>query len=346
MTLREARVEIENRSLELVDVAKNNKGYVCPICDMGSNEDEDGIVSNDKVHFTCKHGCFSNAGILQIIGLKCGMNEDDAIIMCAEQLDIEIDDVEINAEIAQEEEVVEEKEEKSDILQGQITPDSPNPDFTFFYEEMAKDIDKCNFLQSIGISKEMQERFNMGYCESWIHPNTSADVRQYITATPRIIIPTSPYSYVARYVGNNKNVAKMQRAGIPSLFNSKELYTSQEPLCVFEDEIEAISMMECGHDAMALGGINQYTLLVDVLKEKKSERLLILCIKANEDTQLPLAQLREALKDLYQDFITYDIAGEYSDANEALVADKEVLIDGVKEALKKVSEYELDKVKD
>lgn len=346
MTLSEAKKEIEKRSIELVDKSNNNKGYICPICEAGSGEGETGIISNDNIHFTCQKGCFSNVGILEIIALKCGMEEDDAIVMCAEQLNIEIDGVE-SPEEKEEEIVIEEvKEEKVDILQGQITPESPNPDYSLFYEEMAKEIDKCNFMQSIGITKEMQERFNMGYCVSWIHPNTSADVRQYITATPRIIIPTSKYSYVARYVGDNKNVAKMQRAGIPSLFNAKELYTSQEPLFIFEDEIEAISLMECGYDAMALGGINQYTLLVDALKERKSERLLIISIKANEENQVQLALLREELKEMYQDFIMYSIVGDYNDANEVLVADKEILIEGVKTALEKVSEYELDKVKD
>ena len=368
MTLEEAKQEIENRSLELLEKTKNGKGYICPICGIGSIDDQNGIVTPDDKSFSCPGGCFTHTKILGIIALKCGIKDDDepleVVKMAAKELDIKIDgedddnDEDDDSPIRPDEPEEEEKKPVTSIigqvnpdgtmvsLQGQIPVDSPYPEFVIFYEECANLIEKCNFMQSIGISKEIQERFNMGYCENWIHPNTSADVRQFISSTPRIIIPTSRFSYVARYCGDSKNVAKMQRAGIPSLFNYSELYSSKEPLFVCEDEIDALSMIECGYDAMAIGAISNTELLSEMLENKASERFLILNIRDNEDNRQYIGKLREKLKDLAQDSILFDLTGGYSCINEIYLKDRDSLLKLVKQSLDKVSEYEQEKIKD
>lgn len=48
---------------------KKGKGYVCPLCGSGTGKNGTGITTKDGIHFTCWRGCFSNADLLDIIGM-------------------------------------------------------------------------------------------------------------------------------------------------------------------------------------------------------------------------------------------------------------------------------------
>ena len=70
MTLQEAREEVIKRGIELLEKDDSDKRLICPICRCGSDEGEKGLSSQDKIHFTCPLGCFSDADIIGIIGIK------------------------------------------------------------------------------------------------------------------------------------------------------------------------------------------------------------------------------------------------------------------------------------
>ena len=64
MTLQDAREEVIKRGIELLEKDESGNRLICPICRCGSDEDEKGLSSQDKVHFTCPLGCFSNADFI------------------------------------------------------------------------------------------------------------------------------------------------------------------------------------------------------------------------------------------------------------------------------------------
>ena len=80
MTLQDAREEVIKRGIELLEKDESGNRLICPICRCGSDEDEKGLSSQDKVHFTCPLGCFSNADIIGIIGIKTNTNNEDNIV--------------------------------------------------------------------------------------------------------------------------------------------------------------------------------------------------------------------------------------------------------------------------
>ena len=338
MTLNEAKEEILKRGIELLERDSEGKRYVCPVCKSGNDEEEKGLQTNDKILFTCPLGCFENKNILEIIGMNVGTNnEENMIRAAASELQISLDEDE------EENEEEEEKENKKTLLKKD---DEDGVDYTLFYKESVDKITKCNFLQSKGISKEVQNNFDIGYYENWIHPNTSEDMRQYIAATPRIIIPFTKDSYAALYTGDNVNVAAVQRVGEDTIFNIDTLYDGIEPIFVYENEIDALSTIECGYDAISIGGISHLSSFYNKLREKKSVRLLVFCIddKTEEGQEIAL-DLSNKLAEINQDYIVYDIIKKYKSANEFLCTSKEEFLNSIKKGLDKAREHQLEKVK-
>ena len=71
----EARQYIIERSKDHLTPDKSGKGFICPICGSGSGRNGTGITTKDGVHFTCWAGCFTNADIIDIIGLETGATD-------------------------------------------------------------------------------------------------------------------------------------------------------------------------------------------------------------------------------------------------------------------------------
>ena len=340
MTLQEAREEVIKRGIELLERDESGNRLICPICRCGSDEDEKGLSSSDKVHFTCPLGCFSNADIIGIIGIKTNTNNDDNIVkMIVDQLEITLDDEEFEKEENK-------KIEKASYLNYVKIDDNSDDDYQLFYNECIENIDKCNYLETKNISKEIQERFNIGYCSEWISPTTSEDMKKYISASPRIIIPSTSASYAAIYVGTNKNVAPVQRVGESFLFNRESLNDGDSPIFVLENELDALSVIECGYDAIAIGGFYNIKSFFEILECDGCKRLLILCIDdTKEDAEKLIYDIQSKLAELKQDSIVFNIAKKFSSANDFLCFNKSDFEKSLSEGLKKAKEYNLAKVK-
>ena len=83
MNREEARQYIIQRGKEHLHPDKTRKGYVCPICGSGSGSKGTGITTKDGVHFTCWAGCFTNADIIDIIGLETGATDYNSKLQAA-----------------------------------------------------------------------------------------------------------------------------------------------------------------------------------------------------------------------------------------------------------------------
>ena len=75
MNREEARQYIIERGKDYLTPDKSGKGFICPICGSGSGRKGTGITTKDGVHFTCWAGCFTNADIIDIIGLETGATD-------------------------------------------------------------------------------------------------------------------------------------------------------------------------------------------------------------------------------------------------------------------------------
>ena len=87
-----AKYEVQRRAKELLQPDNSKQGFICPICGSGSGKKGTGITTKDGIHFTCWAGCFSNADIIDIIGLEQGLTEyRDKLTAAARELNIDID---------------------------------------------------------------------------------------------------------------------------------------------------------------------------------------------------------------------------------------------------------------
>ena len=92
MTREQARKFIVSRGFMCLQLDKSKKGYICPICKSGSGSNGTGITTKDKIHFTCWRGCFTNADIIDIVGLKYGLTSyNDKLFKAAEIFKITIE---------------------------------------------------------------------------------------------------------------------------------------------------------------------------------------------------------------------------------------------------------------
>ena len=297
---------------ELYFKPARKSGYVCPLCDNGTGKDGTGMkeVKGRERLFKC---------------FKCGFSGDVFAFMAKENnLDVERDFPEVMdkaREIYGIEKPLEIKRNNVNKTQEQIETDLPGTFFRIYFEKVAKDIDQTNYLDARGISKKIQKEFKIGYDKEWKHPKSPQ-----MLPSERIIIPTSEMSYVARAIDENVDPKyKAIKVGKVHIFNSKILSEEgDEPIFVAEGEIDALSIIEVGGKALALGGTSNISLLEREVNNNK-KRPLILCLdndKAGEDAS---KKIEEFLKTKGIPFINVSktTLGDLKDPNEVLMKDKE-----------------------
>lgn len=313
----EARRYIIEHAAEHLTPDKTNTGYICPICGSGSGANGTGITSKDKIHFTCwRKGCFTNADIIDIIGLENGLTDYNNKLNAAAKIygiTINNDYVELPKE------------------QIQPSKEEDKTDYTSFFLQANRDIDKTNYHR--GISLETLNKFKVGYVANWVHPKAPK-----MTPNPRLIIPTSKYSYLARYAGDGNFIDyrgkenNKSKVGKVSLFNSKALYTASKPIFVVEGEIDALSIIDVGGSAVALGSISNAKKFIDLVSKQKPCKPLILALDNDKKGQEANEELAQELAALNIPFYRLNPCGAYKDANEALQKDRSSLEKAVSEA--------------
>lgn len=146
-----------------------------------------------------------------------------------------------------------------------------------------------------------------------------------------IIIPTGDgkHTYKECPIDRSKGSSgKYFAIGGQALFNSQALYDSEEPVFIVEGEFDAMSIIEAGGRAVALGSTSNYKLLVDTLASNPpTARKLILALDNDVDGQKKSAELQAALKDNPNVHVSSVNAsffyGGMKDANEAQIADED-----------------------
>lgn len=107
---------------------------------------------------------------------------------------------------------------------------------------------------------------------------------------------------------------------------------------VTEGQIDALSFVEVGLDAVGLGGTNEITRLKNQLKERSSNKTLILALDNDKAGRYATGKLIEELaeSELDQKYIVVsDLYKQYKDANEFLIADRKGFIERMKEIVNK-----------
>lgn len=325
----EARRHILEHGRDYLTPAKKS-GYICPVCESGSGPDGTGITTKDGIHFTCWAGCFTHADIIDIIGKEKGLSDYNAKLEAAAgAFGITIDKGFSHA-LSEAYQKKPENERKAGSPDGEA-----EPDYTDFFLQANRNIEKTNYHR--GLSLETLNRFNIGYVENWKHPKLVNP-----PPSPRLIIPTGKHSYLARDTRSNltedeKKRSKM-KVGKVRVFNSPALYNTAKPVFIVEGEIDALSIIDAGGEAVGLGSISNVRRLLSILETKPPEQPLILALDNDERGKKAETELADGLERLKLPFYRRDITGGHKDANEALNADREAFRAAVVKAVEDIEE--------
>ncbi len=299
---------------KFLDPDKHNRGYICPYCNNGSGSSGDGIV---KIPNSDKYKCFvcdRAVDIFDLIEAKFELTNFNDVFAKAQEL--------YSDEIAS----------FNDNISFNSTPTENNKpeyqwDISAYIDRCHTDVNNTSFYRDRGITDEMVEKFNLGYDSTC---KTNVGIGNEWKAA---IIPTSNNSYEIRNTEieandpiNSSN--KYRKVGPTALFNADVLKTEKDkPICICEGVLDAISIIQCGGQAIALGSAANYKSLLKELDTITPLTILVLALDNDNTGKNTCAKLIEELDNRN---ISYNneierICGKYHDANDRLINDPDGL---------------------
>ncbi len=212
-------------------------------------------------------------------------------------------------------------------------PPAPATDYSSYFRAAHARIKATDYPERRGLSEDIVKRFCLGYDPNFTQ-GTGGETWQ------ALIIPNGKYWGTARNTdpkatANNgkhwkgKRIRKIGREA--PIYNGAALKQTERPVFVVEGEIDALSIIEAGGQAVALGSQSNHNKLIYYLQEKgiKPERPLIIAFDNIPDAQARAKELQGKLSELDIAAHVVEICGEYSDPNEALTGDRDALADAI-----------------
>ncbi len=296
--------------------------------------DQHPSMSYDRRRQRCK--CFScgvSYDIFDLIRIDYGLTDDKDVFNKA----YELYNITIDSPQAAERKPAPKKEE-------------PKPEDHMAYYKQAQEARKepaaQDYLRQRGISEAVAAKYWLGYDAAYNTFDIDEAGQQSFSKWRALIIPTGKSSFIARNIDTPKEPQKKNRyrkKGASLIFNSKALYAASKPIFVVEGELDALSIIEAGGEAIGLGSTSNYKQLVDLLKKQKAAQPLILALDADEDGRETENKLADELTALQASFYRYNLYAAAKDANEALLLDREGFIAEVA-AAERAQEAELEAI--
>ena len=341
MDYNRAKEEIKNRWEEIIsqitspakERVNGHTSYICPLCGHGTHGD--GLAVNprskDRKGLKCFGSCNFSGDIIDLIGEVENITDyPEKLKRAGEYIGITIDgrstaeeDFRPSAKPAQNQ-PKNERYTHVDIHTDTYTqPDTQS--HIDYYRECQKHLEETDYHLKRGISKETATRFMLGY-----EPHFKVKGGEW----EALIIPTGHYSYVARNTDPQAgDKDRYRNRGQSTPFNTKALEKAQKPIFITEGEIDALSIIEAGGEAIGLGSTANITLFINsYIKKQKPAQPLILALDNDAQGEKAQEELEHALEELGVAYYIYNPAGEHKDANEALRADREAFIQAVAHA--------------
>lgn len=292
----------------ITERSKGRDMYICPLCGSGTGRNKSGafsIDSKDRTRWKC-FSCNESGDIFDLIGKY-------------ENIPDYVDQLTRAREFLGEPEKI-----TSSAPRKEARPKDDQRNYTEYYRECMKRISEAsNYLRSRGISLETAKAYSIGYDPQFIV--TGGETWN------ALIIPTSERSYTAR---NTNPLAKdrYRNRGEAHLFNLKGLETAQKPVFITEGELDALSIIEAGGEALGLGSTSNTRALTNYLKDHRPSQPLILALDNDKEGERASGELAKALQELDILFYEADIYGDQKDANEALTKQKDLFSQALREA--------------
>lgn len=304
MELLEEQGKTENRGSDY---------WTCPFCGSGDNEHHTAAFHINGTKYKC-FSCDEGGDIFDLVGYIEKLPRDNFIRKYNRTLKIMRPYLDGNKP----------KKSREEYIPKFATPTVPT-DYTEYLHKCHENVTQTDYFSNRGLSKAIIDRFNLGY-----------DQEKDLVTIP---YNSDCKGYVDRVLWDGNS--KYYKHG-NELFNIDALYDSSIDAMLFgggdyvfvtEGQIDAMSFMEIGLDAIGLGGVNEISKLVKQLKEKPSDKILVLALDNDKAGRRATGKFIEELADIELDqkyIVISSLYGKYKDANEFLIADREGFIKRMK----------------
>ena len=291
------------------------KGYVCPKCGNGTGSDGDGITRRREGKYHC-FVCSLDEDTIGLYGLHAGLTSfPEQVEGLANYLHIPVGTESTDA--PKQSKAPEKKETPTE------EPKAAPADYTAYILSVAKNIEQTDYHR--GITEETLRKYKVGFDAAWKNP-----AKPNAPASPRLIVPTSRHSYLARLCSSEKNGYEKIKVGPVHTFNLKEILQNGRPIFITEGELTALSIIDVGGRAVAAGsagmGANFLKELDELLKENKLDKPAAPLIIAADNDEPGKRLLNDVARGLEERGIKYSIAPCFTggkDANDGLTSDRD-----------------------
>ena len=327
-----AKAEIKRQEPDFLERARQkvngHYSYICPSCGNGSGSSGTGIAL-DPHSKTPRYKCFVCGLSEDVIGLwkiHTGIADDtEAFKGLYDYYSIEVDTPAQTAKKDFSEYQNQTKNEQYTDMSIHTATDTQadKANLMSYYRECQSHIAETDYPAQRGLSAEVVKRYMLGY-DTGFNRGTGGKIWK------ALIIPTGKNSFVARNTDSTaQKTDRYRKNGASQLYNIKCLKTAQKPIFICEGELDALSIVEVGGEAVALGSTANYSHLVKLLEAQKPAQPLILALDNDEDGQKTTENLAKELERVQIPFYRLNPYGDKKDANEALMADREAFTQAV-----------------
>ncbi len=301
-----------------LEKSKGKNQYVCTFCGSGNGTNATGAFTVYPTNYYC-FACHQHGDIFDLAEKTENIPKSSVIQYLADKYHVEIDP------FTEKEKKGFQSEHASSFSADSVATPEPQAvnghedNYTSFFLGANRHLGETDYHR--GISLETLNYFNIGYVKNWQHPKNL-----HSPFTPRLIIPTSETSYLARDTRNNDEIPENQRryaklkVGKVHLFNEKVLAYS-DVVYVVEGEIDALSIMDVSaYDrAVGLGSVSNIHYFFTVLDKTENKPKFILSLDNDSVGEKARNALAEGFQARGIAYCVYNPCGGYKDQNEALM---------------------------
>lgn len=337
MSFNEAKEYVLAQEPVFLRRARNINGrhsFVCPCCENGSGRDGTGISANpyskaEHPYFKC-FKCGEGGDVIDLAMKHTGYSFKRAVEFLCDEYGVTLEGYE--GSTRKKETLV---DTRSSILS---VPEPPKVSQKEYFHRVEENLDP-EYLAERGLSAATQRHYHVGTDPEWVNPIVAerygGNVPPYLKS-PRCIIPTSEFSYLARDIRSDgemdERTKKYQKVkfGRVQLFAKEEAYASSV-FVVTEGEIDAMSIYEATAGevpGLGLGSSMNWRILVKDMEEMGVRPSLVVLALDNDDAgEKARKQLEEAFASM--GIQTEVLSYEGKDPNKALVNDRDSFAEAV-----------------
>lgn len=345
-TKEELKARLKEYVEEITDPSKGGL-YKCPLCASGTGQNGTGAFSIKGNRWHC-FSCNEGGDIFDLVAKVDGITLAEAFTRTAQKFGV--DD---GRPAGQRVTSSRGKQAKARPARPAERPATHAPVYPEIQASAPDNLESTDYPQKRGISLATLRKYGVKYAPAWVHPNTLERHKGSVSdlkGTPRILFPTSKGGYTARYAGNAlKNVQKVQKVGNGALFNAAALDSVNGPVFIVEGEMDALSVLEVGGEAVGIGGTSGVDALLEAVMKLPPAFPLIVAMDNDEAGRKAEGQLMQKLKDAGIDAVALQPWGECKDASELLERDRaalEKVVQGAAQAVEQEAQAEKEKALD